>query len=84
VEFATRRSPVPLPPLPRRHRLWISPQVFLPFSRFRLQPFQHRICWPILPLPPAPALFDEYLIDVGAIGCSLSARVPGTCRDHKS
>jgi len=28
---------------------------------------QHRIPWRILPIPPAPALFDQRVINVGAI-----------------
>ena len=30
--------------------------------------FQHRIHWRIFPIPPAPALFDQHVIDVGAVG----------------
>ena len=56
-----------LPPLPRRHRLRIGPQPFLRLSRFLLQPFKHRIPRRILPIPPAPAVFDQRVIDVGAI-----------------
>jgi CheY-like chemotaxis protein len=33
-----------------------------------LQPFQHRIAWRILPVPPAPILLDEFLIEVQPIG----------------
>ena len=46
--------------------MWINPQAFLRLSRFFLQPFQHGITWRILPIPPAPPLFDECVIDVGA------------------
>ena len=41
---------------------------FLRLSCFLLQPFQHRIPRRILPIPPAPAVFDQRVIDVGAIG----------------
>ena len=33
-----------------------------------LQPFKHRITRRILPIPPAPAVFDQRVIDVGPIG----------------
>jgi hypothetical protein len=58
----------PFPPLPQRFRLRISPQPFLPLSCFRLKTFQHRISRRILPIPPAPAMLDEFLIQVHAIG----------------
>ena len=45
----------------------ISPQAFLRFSCFLLQPFQHRIPWRIFPIPPTPAIFDQLMVDVGAI-----------------
>ena len=61
-------SPGPLSPLPRRDMSLTHPQAFLAPSRFLLQPFQHRIYWRIFPIPPAPALFDQHVIDVGAIG----------------
>jgi len=54
-------------PYPRRHRLRINPQAFLALSRFLLQPFQHRIPRRILSIPPAPAVFDECVVDIGAI-----------------
>jgi hypothetical protein len=38
------------------------------FSCFFFQPFQHPITWRILPIPPTPALFGVFLIDVGIIG----------------
>jgi len=57
-----------LPPLPRRHRLRISPQASLGFSCCLLQLFEISIPWCIFSLPPAPAVFGEHLIDVGAIG----------------
>ena len=63
----TVSSCLPLPPLPRRHGLGISPQAFPGLSCVVLQPFQHRILWRVLPIPPAPALLDEFLIDVRAI-----------------
>lgn len=46
----------------------ISPQTFPRLSCFVLKPFQHRIPWRILPVPPAPAVFDQRVIDVGPIG----------------
>jgi hypothetical protein len=62
-----------LPPLPRRDGCRIDPQPFLGLSRVLLQPFQHRIPRRILPIPPAPTVFDQRVIDVGAIGRSISA-----------
>ena len=57
-----------LPPLPRRHWMRISPQAFLCVSCFLFQlPPQHRIPWRILPIPQAPAVFDQHVDDVGAI-----------------
>jgi hypothetical protein len=56
-----------LPPLPWRHMSPGNPQAFLGFSCFLLQPFKHCISWRILPIPPAPAVFDQRVIDVGAI-----------------
>lgn len=63
-------SPAPLSPLPRRNGCQIDPQTLPRFSRFLLQPFEARIPQRILPIPPAPApaLFDERVIDVGATG----------------
>ena len=46
----------------------ISPQAFPGFSCVLLQPFKHRISRRILPIPPAPALLDEFLIEVHPIG----------------
>ena len=63
-----RRIRLFLPPLPRRHRLRISPQAFLGFSCVLLQPFQNRIIWRILSITPAPAVFDQRVSDVGPIG----------------
>jgi hypothetical protein len=60
--------PCPLSPLPRRHRLWISPQAFPRLSCVLLQPFQHYIPWCILPIPLAPVVLDEFLIESHAIG----------------
>ena len=57
----------PLSPLPRRHGLRVSPQALLPLSRILLQPFEYRIPWHILPIPSAPTVFDQLMIDVGAI-----------------
>ena len=62
------RLTAPLPPLPRRHLLRISPQAFLRLSRCLLQSFKLRISWRISPIPPAPALLDEFLIEIHAIG----------------
>jgi hypothetical protein len=36
----------------------ISPQTLLGFSCSLLQPFEHRISRHVLPIPPAPAVFD--------------------------
>jgi hypothetical protein len=55
------------PSRPRRHRLWISPQPLPARSGIPLQPFEHRISRRILPIPPAPAVFDLHVIDVGSI-----------------
>jgi len=56
-----------LPPLPRRHGMRIGPQAFLYVSCFLFQPPQHRIPWRILPVPQAPAVFDQHVDDLGAI-----------------
>ena len=45
----------------------MSPQAFLGVSRLNLQLLQHCISRRILPIPPAPAVFDQCVIDVGAI-----------------
>ena len=45
-----------------------DPQAFPLLSCFFFQPFQHPITWRILPIPPTPALFDVFLIDVGSSG----------------
>jgi hypothetical protein len=50
------------------HRLRISPQPFLNLSRSVLQRFEYGIPRRIFPIPPAPAVFDERVIDVGPIG----------------
>ena len=63
----TASSCLPPPPLPRRHRLWISPQSSLSLSCFLLQSFEDDIARRIRPIPPAPALLDEFLIDVCSI-----------------
>jgi hypothetical protein len=65
VQHRHPRSRVPVHP--RRHGLRISPQAFLRFQRFLLQPLKLSIPWRILPIPPAPAVFDKCVIDVGAI-----------------
>src|SRR5712692_981712 len=64
---ATTGSLAHLAPFPRRHRLRISPQPFPPLSCFLLQHFLHRIPRRIFPVPPAPALFDQRVIDVRSI-----------------
>ena len=65
------------PPLPRRHRLRISPQAFDRLSRILLQPFKYGIPWRVLPIPPAPAVFDECVVDVRAIAQEhVSQRAP--------
>lgn len=57
-----------LPPLPERHRLRIDPQAFPRLSCFCLESFQYGIPRRILLIPPTSALFDEFLIEVRAIG----------------
>jgi hypothetical protein len=54
--------------LPRRHRLRIGPQAFPLLSRVLLQPFENDIPWRILPIPPAPAVLDQLLIEAHPIG----------------
>jgi hypothetical protein len=39
----------------------------LGLSCFLVQPFKHRISWRILLRPPAPPVFDDCMIDMGAI-----------------
>lgn len=46
----------------------IGSQSFPPLSCFLLQHFEHRISRRILPLPLAPALSDEFLIEIRPIG----------------
>ena len=46
----------------------VDPQTPLRFSCFLLQPLKDRIPWRVLPIPPAPALLDQFLIDVRSIG----------------
>jgi len=45
----------------------ISPQPLPPLSCFLLQPLKHRIARRILPIPPAPAVYDERVIGVCAV-----------------
>ena len=59
---------IPLPPFPRRHGMRIDPQAFLRFSCFLLKFLKLTIVRRILPIPSAPALFDQFVIDVGAVG----------------
>ena len=58
---------IPVPPWEWRKRLRIIPQAFLRLSCFLLQPFQDRIPRRMLPIPPTPALLDEFLIEVHSI-----------------
>jgi hypothetical protein len=55
-------------PLLRQHCLWINPQPIPPLSSFVLSPFPHRISRCILLIPPASAVFNSCVVDVGAIG----------------
>jgi len=64
-----------LPPLPRWHRLRISPQPYPASSCSRFQFFENHIPRRILPIPPTPAFFDERVIDVSSIRQSTSAMV---------
>jgi hypothetical protein len=52
---------------PRWDRCRIDPQAALGLSCFLFQPFQHRIARRIFSIPPAPALPDEFLIEIHAI-----------------
>jgi len=45
----------------------VSPQPFPPLSCFPLQSFEDDIPRRILSIPPAPAVLDQRVIDVGAI-----------------
>ena len=56
------------PPFPRRHGLGIGPQAYPGLSRCLLQLFKNSIFRRILAIPPAPALLDEFLIEIHAIG----------------
>jgi hypothetical protein len=56
------------PPPPRWHWVRIGPQPYSGRSCSRFQFFKDRIPQRILPVPPAPALLDQRVIDVGAIG----------------
>ena len=53
--------------LPRRHRVQVGPQAPLACARVRFSLLHRRISWRILSIPPAPALFDQLVISVGAI-----------------
>lgn len=48
--------------------MWISPQPDPGCSCFPFEFLKHHIPRRILPIPPAPAVFDQHVIDVGAIG----------------
>ena len=39
-----------------------------PLTRFLRESFQHRIPQRVCPIPPAPAVLDEFAIEVHAIG----------------
>ena len=56
-----------LPPLPRGHGIRIGPESPSPLPGFGFQLFESAIPRGILPIPPTPAIFDERVIDVGAI-----------------
>ena len=45
----------------------INPQAFLRVSCILLQVLKLGIPWRILPVPPAPAIFHQFMVDVGAI-----------------
>ncbi len=47
--------------------MWISPQPFPLLSCGLLQLFEHSISRRILSIPPAPALLDEFLIEIHSI-----------------
>ncbi len=49
------------------HRLRVSLQAFPLLSCGLLQLFEHSIPWCIFPIPPAPSILDQHVIDVGAI-----------------
>ena len=53
---------------PRWDGRGVSPQAFLGLSCVLLQPLKDRVSRRILPIPPAPAVLDERVVDVGAIG----------------
>ena len=61
-------SLLPPPPLPRRHWMRIEPQSLLRLSRFGFWPFEHRVSWRILSIPPAPALPDKFQMEIHPIG----------------
>ena len=47
--------------------MWIGPQSFLRLSCIFLQPFEYCVPRRILSIPPAPAVFDQGMVDVGPI-----------------
>ena len=55
-------------PQGRQEELSSQRVALLRFSRFLLKPFQYRIAWRILPIPPTPAPLDEFLIEIHSIG----------------
>lgn len=59
-ELSTSATPTAAPALDQ-------PTNLLGFSCFLLQPFQHRVCRRILPIPPTPTVFDQRMVDVSAI-----------------
>jgi hypothetical protein len=54
-------------PLPRWHRLPIGPQPYPGSACSRFQFLKHHIPIRILPIPPAPAVFDQCVIDISSI-----------------
>jgi hypothetical protein len=52
---------------PWRHQIQVCQQSTLAISGFNLKTLQCRISWCILPIPPAPTLFDQRVIGVPAI-----------------
>lgn len=54
-------------PLSQQHRVRIDPQALLRRSYVLLQSLQHSISRRVLPIPPTPTVFDECVIEVGAI-----------------
>ena len=76
IRFTDTFPPVdtsPLPPIPSSTPTGgtgngSAHKPFLGLSGVPLQPFQHSISRSLLPMPPAPAVLHQCVIDVGAIG----------------